>query len=72
MTTQRFAVEFDRRTVGIAVRFPGGFMFCASDDRFDEMDGRLFPRARVIERELKRVTQRTLAPGVSGRLAFAA
>ena len=31
---QRFAVEFDRRTVGIAVRIPGGFMFYASDDRF--------------------------------------
>ena len=72
MTTQRFAVEFDRRTVGIAVRFPGGFMFYASDDRFDEMDGRLFPRARVIERELKRGTQRTMAPGVRGRLVFAA
>jgi hypothetical protein len=28
---QRFAVEFDRRTVGIAVRLPGGFMFYASD-----------------------------------------
>jgi hypothetical protein len=39
---QRFAVEYDHRTVGIAVRVPGGFMFCASDDDFDEMDGRLF------------------------------
>jgi len=56
--TQRFAVEFDRRTVGIAVRVPGGFMFYASDDRFNEMDGRLFPRARVIERQLKRVAKR--------------
>ena len=50
MITQRFAVEFDRRTVGIAVRVPGGFMFYASDDRFDPMDGRLFRRARAIER----------------------
>ena len=58
MITQRFAVEFDRRTVGIAVRVPGGFMFYASDDRFNEMDGRLFPRARVIERQLKRVAKR--------------
>jgi hypothetical protein len=38
MITQRFAVEFDRRTVGIAVRVPGGFMFYAADDRFDPMD----------------------------------
>jgi len=57
MITQRFAVEFDRRTVGIAVRVPGGFMFYASDDRFNDMDGRLFPRARAIERQLKRVAE---------------
>jgi hypothetical protein len=56
--SQRFAVEFDRRTVGIAVRVPGGFMFYASDDRFDAMDGRLFPRARAIERQLSREAKR--------------
>jgi hypothetical protein len=47
-------VEFDRRTVGIAVRVPGGFMFFASSPLFEELDGRLFPRARALERELKR------------------
>ena len=57
MITQRFAVEFDRRTVGIAVRVLGGFMFYASDRRFDAIDGRLFRRARAIERELKRVAR---------------
>jgi len=57
MITQRFAVEFDRRTVGIAVRVPGGFMFYASDERFDEMNGRIFRRARAIERQLKRVAK---------------
>jgi hypothetical protein len=57
MITQRFAVEFDRRTVGIAVRVPGGFMFYASDDRFNDMDGRIFPRARAIERQLRRVAK---------------
>lgn len=57
MITQRFAVEFDRRTVGIAVRVPGGFMFYASDDRFREMDGRVFKRARAIERELRRTAK---------------
>lgn len=56
--SQRFAVEFNRRTVGIAVRVPGGFMFYASNDDFDEMDGRLFRRARVIERELRRLAKR--------------
>jgi hypothetical protein len=73
MTTQRFAVEFDRRTVGIAVRVPGGFMFYASDDRFNAMDGRLFPRARTIERQLKRVAKgrqrKTQAPRAIPSLA---
>jgi hypothetical protein len=57
VTTQRFAVEFDRRTVGIAVRVPGGFMFYASDDRFEDMDGRVFPRTRAIERQLKKTSK---------------
>ena len=57
MPSQRFAVEFERRTVGIAVRVPGGFMFFASSDEFEAIDGRLFPRARVLERELKKVAR---------------
>jgi hypothetical protein len=63
--TQRFAVEFDRRTVGIAVRVPGGFMFFSSDKRFDPLDGRIYPRARAIERALKRAA--TAASRSSGR-----
>ena len=55
MPSQRFAVEFDRRTVGIAVRVPGGFMFFSSNQDFDELDGRLFPRAKAIERQLRKV-----------------
>ena len=54
MQTQRFAVEFDRRVVGIAVQVPGGFMFFASHDDFEALDGRLFPRARAIARELEK------------------
>lgn len=55
MNSERFAVEFDRRTVGIAVRVPGGFVFYAGNADFDELDGRVFPRARAIESHLKRV-----------------
>jgi len=55
--SQRFAVEFERRTVGIAVRVPGGFMFFASSDEFEVIDGRLFPRPRTLERELKKVAR---------------
>lgn len=71
MVTQRFAVEFDRRTVGIAVRVPGGFMFYASSDEFNQMDGRLFPRARAIERELKRIARRRRRVGALKEPALA-
>jgi hypothetical protein len=67
MPSQRFAVEFDRRTVGIAVRVPGGFIFYSSNDDFDELDGRLFRRARAIERELRRVDRRNRRRGPGRR-----
>jgi hypothetical protein len=68
---QRFAVEYDRRIVGIAVRVPGGFMFYACDDRFNEMDGRLFARARTIERHLKKVAKSRRRSRRTGRPSFA-
>lgn len=73
MITQRFAVEFDRRTVGIAVRFPGGFMFYASDDDFREIDGRLFDRARAIERQLWKIAKRheRASPRIGQRASLA-
>jgi len=55
---QRFAVEFKRRTVGIAVRLAGGFVFYASDKDFEEIDGRTFARARAIERQLRKIAKR--------------
>ncbi len=73
MPSQRFAVEFDRRTVGIAVRVPGGFMFFSSSDRFRALDGRTFPRARALERELKRTARPKRRPrtAASRRLSTA-
>jgi hypothetical protein len=56
LISQRFAVEFDRRTVGVAVRVPGGFMFYSSDDRFDKIEGRVFPRARSIQHQLQQLS----------------
>jgi hypothetical protein len=64
---QHFAVEYDRRTVGIAVRVPGGFVFYASKDDFDEMHGRVFPRVRTIERHLKKVAKRRQRSGLAAR-----
>jgi hypothetical protein len=71
LINQRFAVEFDRRTVGIAVRVPGGFAFYASESRFDKMDGRVFRRARAIQRELKKVDQKKWKHNRRERLSFA-
>ena len=58
MYRQRFAVEFDRRVVGIAVRAPGGFTFFASDRDFGGLDGRIFPHSRAIARALERQHRR--------------
>lgn len=58
MNMQRFAVELKRRTVGIAVRLAGGFVFYASDKAFEELDGRTFGRAREIERQLRKIAKR--------------
>ncbi len=62
MPSQRFAVEFDRRVVGVAVRVPGGFMFYSSDRDFDELEGRLFPRARAMSRRLAEVATARAVP----------
>ena len=58
MSMQRFAVELKRRTVGIAVRLAGGFVFYSSDKAFQELDGRTFARAREIERQLEKIAKR--------------
>ena len=60
MISQRFAVEFDGRTVGIAVRLDGGFVFYASDPRLEAIDGDSFGRARAIERKLRKIAGRPL------------
>ena len=57
MSAQRFAVEFDGRVVGVAVRVPGGFMFYSSDPDFDALDGQLFQRARAMSRRMREVAK---------------
>lgn len=44
-------------------------MFFSSSDDFDELDGRLFPRARGLERELRKVGRR---PGAAARQRLSA
>lgn len=47
-----FAVEVDRRVVGMAVRVPGGFRFFSSDSRFFPFEGKIFRKGRSIGRRL--------------------
>jgi hypothetical protein len=47
-----FAVEVDRRVVGMAVRVAGGFRFFSSDPRFFPFEGRVFRKGRSIGRRL--------------------
>lgn len=58
MSAQRFAVEFDRQVVGIAVRAPGGFAFFPSDPAFDALEGQIFARVRAMKRRLAEVARR--------------
>jgi len=73
MTNQRFAVHFDRRPVGTAARVPGGFVFYASDHRFDALNGKAFRRLQTIERKLSRIAGREPPPPslAQASLAFA-
>ncbi len=47
-----FAVEVDRRVVGMAIRVPGGFRFFSSDSRFFPFEGKIFRKGRSIGRRL--------------------
>ncbi len=52
---ENFAVELHRQVVGIAVRSAGGFVFFSSDNRFQKLDGMVFPRAKAILQYLQYV-----------------
>lgn len=58
--SQHFVVEADHAAVGVAMRVPGGFRFVYSDPRYRTLDGRVFPRARALFREIRAITARLL------------
>jgi hypothetical protein len=69
MSAQRFAVEFDWRVVGLAVRAAGGLRFFSSDPDFDELDGKLFPRARAMSSRLGEIAKLRGRPRLRGARA---
>jgi len=46
--SERFAVEADRRVVGVAVRGAGGFRFFSSDPDYAGLEAETFPRIRAL------------------------
>jgi hypothetical protein len=52
-----FVVQADRRTVGIAVRSPGGFRFYSSDSFYSRLEGRVFARARALEQSVAKLAR---------------
>ena len=54
----QFVVETNKKTVGIAVRVPGGFRFFYSDPRFRGLDGRIFRRAKQLARTVGELAQK--------------
>jgi hypothetical protein len=63
MFAERFAVEADRKVVGVAVRDRGGFRFFASDCAYKELDRAIFPRARTLANTVTRLSNQGRLPG---------
>lgn len=61
MRSDRFIIEADHKTVGVAVRVKGGFRFVASDVGFQSLEAAVFPNVRAIDRAAAEVGRRSLA-----------
>lgn len=55
MLSDRFVVEADRRTVGVAVKVKGGYRFFASDPSFFSLEGIVFPGAKSMSERVAEV-----------------
>ena len=53
--SDHFAVEADRRVVGVAVRAPGGFKFFSSEPAYFELEGRTFSRSRALAHSVSKI-----------------
>ncbi len=69
--SDRFAVEADRRVVGVAVRAKDGFRFFSSDPNFTPLEGKKFARLRSMNHRIAQLARRrrtAAARPESGRL----
>ncbi|RYE51827.1 MAG: hypothetical protein EOP21_00335 [Hyphomicrobiales bacterium] len=58
-----FVVEANHRTVGVAVRGPGGYKFYASDAAFRPLEQMTFRRARTLAHKVGEFAQRLMHLG---------
>lgn len=61
--SDRFAVEADRKVVGLAVRAPGGFKFFSSAPAYFTLEGRTFPRVRVLSHSVSQIARKLRRAG---------
>lgn len=47
-----FVVEADHQIVGVGVRVAGGYQFFASTPALKSLEGKVFPRARIMQHEV--------------------
>ena len=69
--SDRFAVEADRKVVGVAVRVKDGFRFFSSDPKFSPLEGKTFARIRSMTHRLAQHARRgrgAVAPAASKAL----
>ena len=64
--SDRFAVEADRKVVGVAVRAPGGFKFFSSEPAYFALEGRTFTRSRTLAHSVSKIARKQRrSPGSS-------
>jgi hypothetical protein len=56
--SDRFLVQADRQAVGVAIRVPGGFRFFSSAPQYFELEGRTYPKVRLLDREVAAIASR--------------
>jgi hypothetical protein len=61
--SDRFVVQADRKTVGVAVRGPGGFRFYSSHPDFFALEGKTFAKARSVVHRVTQLARRMRKPG---------
>lgn len=61
--SDRFVVEANRQTVGVAVRVAGGYQFFSSDPAFRHFENHVFPRVRAMQHQITKAARGSKSDG---------